>query len=342
MFRPRWLNSFGARGKAGGAKSKRRIGAFEALESRALLSASPLSALNAHPLISPLVTNTVPYGYTPAQISQAYGFNQIAFTTASGSVSGTGAGQTIAIVDAYNDPNIVNDLKAFDSQFALAAPPKLTVVNENGSSRLPAASASWAMEISLDVEWAHAIAPGANILLVEANSSSLGDLLTAVNYARQQPGVTAVSMSWGGSEFNGETSYNSYFATPSGHVPVTFVASSGDSGGDGMWPAVSPNVLAVGGTTLTSINSPSTETAWSGSSGGVSAYESEPSYQTGVQSTGRRTTPDVADDANPNTGLAIYDSVSYAGESGWFTVGGTSAGRRNGRRWWRSPTKAAP
>ncbi len=163
---------------------------------------------------------------------------------------------------------------------------------------------------------------------MEANSASLGDLLTAVNYARQQAGVSVVSMSWGGSEFNGETAYDSYFTTPAGHAPVTFVASSGDSGGDGEWPAVSPNVLSVGGTAL-SMNSSSvrtSETAWSGSSGGVSAYESEPAYQTGVQSTGRRTTPDVAYDANPNTGVAIYDSVSYAGQSGWFTVGGTSAG----------------
>ena len=275
-----------------------------------------------------MATNTVPYGYTPAEIRHAYGFDQIAFATSSGAVSGNGAGQTIAIVDAYNDPNIVKDLSAFDSQFGVVAPPKFTVVNERGSSALPSTDAGWSMEISLDVEWAHAIAPGANILLVEANSASLGDLLTAVNYARQQAGVTVVSMSWGGSEFNGESSYDSYFTTPAGHAPVTFVASAGDSGGDGCWPAVSSNVLAVGGTAL-SINSSSvrtSETAWSDSSGGVSLYESVPSYQTGVQATGRRTTPDVAYDASPSTGFAIYDSVSYAGQSGWFCVGGTSAG----------------
>ncbi len=329
MFRLRRLCFSRARGKRrGGAKCKRRMGAFEALESRALLSASPLSDLTAQPLISPMATNTAPSGYTPGRSACAYGFDQIAFTTSTGAVSGTGAGQTIAIVDAYNDPNIVNDLSEFDSEFDVAAPPKLAVVSENGSSRLPAANADWSLEISLDVEWAHAIAPAANILLVEANSASLSDLLTAINYARQQPGVAVVSMSWGGSEFNGETSYDGYFTTPTGHAPVSFVASSGDNGGDGLWPSVSPNVLSVGGTAL-SINSSSVrtaETAWSDSSGGASLYESEPAYQTGVQSTGRRTTPDVADDADPNTGLAIYDSVSFAGQSGWFTVGGTSAG----------------
>ncbi len=150
MFRP---ISFGARGKSGRrAKLKRRIGAVEALESRSLLSASPLSAL-AQPLISPLATNTSPSGYAPAQIRHAYGFDQIAFTSSSGTISGTGAGQTIAIVYAYNDPDVVNDLNVFDAQFGVAAPPKFTVVGENGSSRLPAADAGWSLEISLDVEW---------------------------------------------------------------------------------------------------------------------------------------------------------------------------------------------
>ena len=108
-----------------------------------------------------MATNTVPYGYTPAEIRHAYGFDQIAFATSSGAVSGNGAGQTIAIVDAYNDPNIVKDLSAFDSQFGVVAPPKFTVVNERGLSALPSTDAGWSMEISLDVEWAHAIAPGA-------------------------------------------------------------------------------------------------------------------------------------------------------------------------------------
>ena len=181
------------------------------------------------------------------------------------------------------------------------------------------------METSLDVEWAHAIAPGANILLVEANSSSLSDLLTAVNYARNAPGVSVVSMSWGAGEFQGETSFDSYFTTPAGHAGVTFVGSSGDSGAPSLWPALSSNVLAVGGTTLsvTSSGGYINETAWSGSGGGYSLYESEPLYQRSVQASGVRTGPDVAYDANPNTGFYVYDTM---GASGWYDVGGTSAG----------------
>ena len=144
-----------------------------------------------------------PTGYTPAQVRQAYGINQITFNN--GTVAGDGSGTTIAIVDAYDDPKIANDLHQFDLQFGLPDP-VLTKVNQNGgSTALPAANAGWATEIALDVEWAHAIAPKANILLVEANSSSFSDLLTAVDYARHATGVVAVSMSWGGSEFSGET-----------------------------------------------------------------------------------------------------------------------------------------
>src|SRR2546430_2566532 len=115
--------------------------------------------------------------------------------------------------------------------------------------RLPRNSAGWAGEIALDVEWAHAIAPGANVLLVEANSSGLSDLLKAVDYARGQPGVVAVSMSWGGAEWSGETSstYDSHFTTPAGHAGVAFVASSGDGGAPARGPAVSPKGPGVGG-----------------------------------------------------------------------------------------------
>ena len=129
--------------------------------------------------VSPL-SRAGPTGYTPAQIRQAYGFNQITFNN--GTVTGDGSGTTIAIVDAYDDPNIANDLHQFDLQFGLSDP-TLTKVNETGGTALPAANASWITEIALDVEWAHAIAPGANILLVEANSASYSDLFTAVKYA---------------------------------------------------------------------------------------------------------------------------------------------------------------
>ncbi len=174
---------------------------------------------------------------------------------------------------------------------------------------------NWGMEIALDVEWAHAIAPQAKILLVEARTASLTDLLSAVNYARNQPDVVAISMSWGGSEFSGQTSYNSYFTSNYGAV---FFASSGDNGGVISWPSSSANVISVGGTTLTNGASGYTESAWSGSGGGVSAYEPASSYQAKALSDANlgsqlRATPDVSYNADPNTGFAVYDTyMSYS------------------------------
>ncbi|HEX7380060.1 MAG TPA: fibronectin type III domain-containing protein [Pirellulales bacterium] len=266
-----------------------------------------------------------PTGLSPQQVSQAYGFNQIEFNSGSSSapVVGDGSGQTIAIVDAYDDPKIKQDLATFDGRFGLAAPPSFSVQYAGGAR--PPGNTGWSEETSLDVEWAHAMAPNANIVLVEASSDSLGALLQAVDTARNLPNVSVVSMSWGSSEFSSETSYDSHFTTPAGHIGITFVASAGDSGAPGVWPALSPNVLAVGGTSLnvTSNGSYVSETAWSDSGGGVSQYEGEPAYQQSVQSYGARTSPDVAYDADPNTGFSVYDS--YSGD-GWFTVGGTSAG----------------
>jgi subtilase family serine protease len=274
--------------------------------------------------VSPLAANgRAPY--SPAQIASAYGFSQITFTKANGqTIKGDGSGQTIAIVDAYDDPNIANDLHVFDRQFGLADP-NLTVVAPQGR---PATDSGWAVETSLDVEWAHAVAPGANILLVEARSSSLSDLLAAVDYARSYSGVSVVSMSWGAGEFQGETTQDSHFTTPANHGNVSFVASSGDNGAGASWPSISSRVLSVGGTSLnlTTGNAWSSETAWSGSGGGVSRYVSEPTWQQGVQSSGKRENPDVAYDANPNTGFYVYDSVPDGGYSGWYAVGGTSAG----------------
>ena len=179
------------------------------------------------------------------------------------------------------------------------------------------------------------MAPNASILLVEANSSSNSDLLAAVDYAAAHANV--VSMSWGGSEFSSETNlsqYESHFI----HPGVVFVASSGDSGRRPEWPAISPNIVAVGGTTL-QVDAGGNylgETSWSGSTGGLSSYESQPAYQKGVvtQSSTKRANPDVAYNANPNVGFAVYDSTTYHpsypstrnGQYGWFEVGGTSAG----------------
>jgi subtilase family serine protease len=195
------------------------------------------------------------------------------------------------------------------------------------SSGIPT-DGGWALEISLDVQWAHAVAPDAKILLVEATSNSGTNLLAAVNYARSRSDVVAISMSWGGSEFSGESSYDSYFTSSYG---ATFFASSGDYGAGVLWPAVSANVIGVGGTTLTfkADGSVASETGWSGSGGGISAYVTEPGYQAtyGVPgANGKRAVPDVSYDADPNSGVSVYDSTSYYGSVGWWQVGGTSAG----------------
>jgi subtilase family serine protease len=296
----------------------------EQLELRDLLSAAPIASLGetfAQPLLTTLPVDSSAArvaGYSPTQLRQAYGFNQVALN---------GAGQTIAIVDAYDDPNIAGDLAVFDAHFNLPAPPSFVKVGQTGSiTTLPTGNAGWGQEISLDVEWAHAIAPGASILLVEANSPSNKNLLAAVDYARSQPGVVAVSMSFGGAEFSTETQSDSIFTTPAGHTGVAFVAASGDNGAGASWPAISPNVLGVGGTTLklNSSNNRTTETAWSGSGGGVSSYEPEPSYQSGIQNYGQRTMPDVSYDADPSTGVAVYDSFAHRRQVGWQVFGGTS------------------
>jgi hypothetical protein len=282
------------------------------LEPRCLLSTAALDNL------SNIMATPSAVLYAPGQIRTAYTVNSLPNQY-------QGAGETIALVDAYSDPDIASNLASADSLAGIPAPPSFTVINENGAtSPLPRGNTNWGVEMSLDVEWAHSIAPAANLLLVEASSSSLTDLLKAVDTAASYPGVSVVSMSWGSSEFSNESSYDSNFTTPSGHSGVTFVASSGDSGGVVEWPAASPNVLSVGGTTLSlnSNNTWSSETAWSGSGGGVSRYEPTPSYQAGM-GYARRATPDVSYDANPNSGFDVYDTYGYGGVLG---VGGTSAG----------------
>jgi subtilase family serine protease len=278
---------------------------------------------SAHPPLRVLPhTSTSPQGLSPAQIKAAYGFS---------TSSTVGAGTTIAIVDAYDDPTAENDLNVFSSTFGL--PPCTTAngcfrkVNQNGGTSYPRKDAGWALEISLDVQWAHAIAPGARILLVEANSNRFSDLLAAEDYATSH--ATYVSNSWGASEFNGETAYDSHF----NRAGVSIFVSSGDNGLGAEYPASSPYVIAVGGTTLTFDTNGNlvSETGWSGSGGGCSAYETANSAQSGfsqygqVNCNGRRATPDVALDADPASGVSVYDSTRYQGQSGWWVVGGTSA-----------------
>lgn len=177
----------------------------------------------------------------------------------------------------------------------------------------------WGMEESLDVEWAHAIAPDATILLVEAASASTSNLLSAVSYAVSQNPV-AVSMSWGTNDFSGEQTYDHYFTSTSG---VSFYASAGDTGGVVTWPSASANVISVGGTTLTQTTTGYTESAWSSGGGGTSAFEPASTYQAQALGISMRETPDVAYNADPNTGFLVYDTYVY---SGWYSVGGTSAG----------------
>jgi hypothetical protein len=284
--------------------------------------------------VSPDSGSASPVGYTPSEIRAAYGVNGITF----GSIAGDGTGQTIAIVDAFDNPSLVgtnapnfatSDLGEFDSAFGLPAPPSFTKLNETGgTSGLPSTdpSGDWETEEALDVEWAHAVAPAAGIVLIECSSSNQGDMYQGVMTAAALPGVSVVSMSWGANEFAGETSLDKTFTTPSGHDGVTFVGATGDAGSPGDYPAFSPNVVAVGGTTLTigANGSYVGESAWSSGGGGTSNQESEPAFQDSVQSTGWRETPDVSFDANPSTGVAVYDSYSGGSATPWQRIGGTS------------------
>jgi len=269
-----------------------------------------------------------PTGYTPSQITSAYGLNAITFTSSSGTtVKGDGTGETIALIEMYHDPNIQSDLNAFDAKYGLPNT-TITVVNQAGSQT----DSGWALEESLDVEWAHAIAPGANIMVVEAAPSysqaqELQNLLSAVNTARNTAGVVAISMSWGFNEMSNESSDDSYFTTPTGHTGITFIAASGDSGVV-EYPSASPNVLSVGGTSLnlSSSGTYGSETAWIDGGGGYSSVELEPSYQQSVQTSGARSTPDVAFVADPNTGVEVYATDPRSGQGSWNVIGGTSVG----------------
>ncbi len=260
---------------------------------------------------------TAPKGYGPAQFRGAYGLPAAAPTP-----------QTIAIVDAYDDPNIASDLNTYSSQFGLplcnSANPCFQKVNQSGSAAgpFPQANSGWALEIALDVEVAHAICPNCKILLVEANSNSLANLAAAVNTAAKL-GANEISNSYGGSEFSSEVNDTAY-----NHPGIAVTVASGDNGyGSFGFPAASPNVITVGGTTLTlgAGNTYGSESVWSGAGSGCSLYVKAPAWQSFLTAcAGKRGTADVAADANPNTGAAVYDSVRYQGRLGWFQVGGTS------------------
>jgi subtilase family serine protease len=261
-------------------------------------------------------TATTPHGYVPADLQAAY-------ATPS---STAGSGQTVAIVDAYDNPNAENDVNVYRQQFGL--PPCTTAngcfrkVNQDGvQGSYPRGNVSWGQEIDLDIEMVSAICPNCKILLVEANSASLTDLGASVNTAVKL-GANVVSNSYGGSESASEvTSEQTYYQ----HPGVAITVSSGDGGFGVEFPAASRFVTAVGGTHLTRASGARgwAETAWSGAGSGCSAFITKPSWQTD-SGCAMRTVADVSAVADPNTGVAVYDSYGRPRSTGWLQFGGTS------------------
>jgi subtilase family serine protease len=236
--------------------------------------------------------------------------------------STAGSGQTVAIVDAYNDPNAESDLAVYRSQFGLSACTTANgcfkKVDQTGGTKYPRGNSGWAEEISLDLDMVSAICPNCHILLVEASSNSFTNLGTAVNTAVSLK-ANVVSNSYGGSESSTETSYASYY----NHPGVIITASSGDSGYGVQSPAAFNTVVAVGGTSLSRSSTTRgwSEAAWSGAGSGCSAYITKPGWQTD-SGCARRTVADVSAVADPNTGVSVYDT--YGQGTGWMVFGGTS------------------
>lgn len=255
-----------------------------------------------------------PSGYGPGDLQSAY---NLPSATA-------GGGQTIAIVDAYNDPNAVSDLGVYRSTYGLSscttANGCFRKVNQNGvQGSYPRNDGGWSQEISLDLDMASAICPNCKILLVEAATPSFANLGAAVNTAAAL-GAQAISNSYGGSDAS-DANYGKYYNHPGSAITV----SSGDNGYGVEYPASSQYVTAVGGTHLARASTTRgwAETAWSGAGSGCSAYNAKPSWQTDG-GCAKRTVADVSAVADPNTGVSVYDSYAYRGSSGWMVFGGTS------------------
>jgi subtilase family serine protease len=287
----------------------------------ALLKAKKLTYANG--AVKLLASNATPAGYGPSDLRSAY---NLPSTTA-------GTGQTVAIVDAFDDPTAEADLATYRSQFGESACTTANgcfrKVNENGGSTPPAVDTGWAQEESLDVDMVSAIAPNAHILLVEAASATDADLVKAVNEAAAL-GATEISNSYGGSEDASETSENSAY----NHPGIAITASAGDSGFGVEFPAAVPSVTSVGGTSLnTAANARGwSETVWGsgalsqaegGTGSGCSSFEPKPSWQTDT-GCANRTVADVSAVADPNTGVAVFDSTPNQAQSGWLVFGGTS------------------
>jgi subtilase family serine protease len=255
------------------------------------------------------VPNATPSGYGPSDLRSAYNLT-------------TDSTATVAIVDAYNDPNAESDLGVYRSQYGLPACTTANgcfkKVNQTGGTSYPRNNGGWAQEESLDLDMVSAICPGCHILFVEASSNSNANLAAAVNYAASVPGVVAISNSYGGSDTAETSSYN--------HPGIAITASTGDSGYGVESPASYTHVIAVGGTHLVRASNTRgwTETAWSGAGSGCSTKNAKPSWQTSVTQCSGKANADVSAVADPNTGVAVYDSYAYQGLSGWLVFGGTS------------------
>ncbi|TCO55881.1 putative Ig domain-containing protein [Actinocrispum wychmicini] len=253
-------------------------------------------------------------GLTPADLALAYQFD----TTG-------GAGRTVAIVDAYDDPNAESDLAVYRSQFGLPACTTANgcfrKVNQNGAATpLPSpAISNWGAEISLDLDMVSAVCPNCHILLVEADAADAASLYAAVDTAAAN--ASFVSNSWGGNEYADEVNQDFHFNHPG--TVITFSTGDDGNGGGVQYPAASPYVVAVGGTSLTRGTGGFTERAWSGAGSGCSAFEPQPGWQVGPPDThcAKRAIADVAADADPFTGASVYDTYD---DTGWDVFGGTS------------------
>ena len=253
--------------------------------------------------------------YDPSWLQSAYNLPSAA--------GGAGKGQTVAIVDAYDDPTAAADLSAYRAFFGLPACTAgcFTKVDEHGGTAYPQANAGWSQEISLDLDMVSAVCANCKIVLVEAASAYMTDLGTAVNTAVSL-GATVVSNSYGSSEYSSEVADTTHYFT---HPGVAIVASSGDAGYGVEFPAASNTVTAVGGTSLLQNTDTgtrnATETAWSGAGSGCSAFEAKPAWQVNAGCS-NRTVADVSAVADPNTGVWVYDTYGTGGS--WLIFGGTS------------------
>ena len=266
---------------------------------------------------TPLASTSYSSGWSPANLASAYNLPTLA--------GDPGTGPTVAIVDAYDNPNAETDLNVYRSQFGLGACTTANLcfkkVNQSGTaSPLPVGDTGWGSEIDLDIEMVAAACPTCKVLLVEANSNGFGDLMAAVDRAYLM-GAKYISNSYGAPEFTGETTYDGHF----NHPGVAITVSSGDNGYGVEYPAASRYVTAVGGTSLSRATNTRgwSESAWSGAGSGCSALESKPAWQHDAGCS-RRTVADVSAVANPNTGVAVYDSYGSSGGANWFVYGGTS------------------